>query len=341
VNGFNKTGRTEKRVAEYLKEVDADVGVGFKNLVSGEEFYVKGEKRFLTASVFKVYLLADFYRRVKEGGLNPDVAYKLEDSDRSPGSGVLQYLQSGVELRLRDLAKLMMIISDNTATDMLMRILGKRSVADTVNWLGLKNTKVSKTTKEHLCDMYDFKDKEAWARFLGLSGPSLNFDGVRLKEEFCRNVHKIAGVQPISSYPLFEKLGIDKASKAFTDLEDNDVTSPRDLVTVFEAFYRGKLFGRGAGEAMDIMAACETGAARIKSALPPNAVFAHKTGTVPGVVNDAGIVMVADKKYILAVLVNGLKFGSRANYVVKGEKIISRISKIVYSEVVRKDEPHR
>jgi beta-lactamase class A len=331
----DKLSRLKRDVAGYLAEVDADVGVGFKDLSSGGEFYVKRGKRFLTASVFKVYLLADLYRRVNEGKFDLDATVQLEDADRSPGSGVLQYLQPGVTLRLRDLAKLMMIISDNTATDILMRVLGKSSVADTLEWLGLKNTRVAKSTKEHLCDMYQLEDEEAWTKFLGIRG--IHRGGPSFKEEFCRHVHRIAGVQPISSYPLFEKLGIDKSSKAFTDFEDNDVTSPDDLVVVFEAFYSGKMFGERASEVMDIMASCETGAGRIKSALPKHAVLAHKTGTVPGVVNDAGIVMVGDKKYILTVLVNGLKFGKRANYVGKGEKIISRISKMVYSEVVRKE----
>jgi beta-lactamase class A len=74
---------------------------------------------------------------------------------------------------------------------------------------------------------------------------------------------------------------------------------------------------------------CQTGEARLKRFLPPDVKVAHKTGTLPGVVNDAGIIFTKKKDYILAIFINKLNFTNKP-YVAIGENIIAKISHEIY-----------
>ena len=90
------------------------------------------------------------------------------------------------------------------------------------------------------------------------------------------------------------------------------------------------MLGRFTDEAVEIMAACETGQNRIRRGIPKEQILVHKTGTMRGVVNDAGVVVLASGSYCLAVLMNDISIGSPGSYVAQGEKIIADISAKVW-----------
>jgi len=70
-------------------------------------------------------VIVELYRQALEGKINLDERYLLRETDKTLGSGVLQHLQEGLNPTIRDLAKLMMTLSDNTATDIIMKMLGQ------------------------------------------------------------------------------------------------------------------------------------------------------------------------------------------------------------------------
>ena len=76
---------------------------------------------------------------------------ELTDADRSPGSGVLKELASGLRPTVRDLATLMIIISDNTATDMLYRLVGPDRLDKTMR---VEQTSLSMSCRDLLYSMY-------------------------------------------------------------------------------------------------------------------------------------------------------------------------------------------
>ncbi len=109
------------------KEFEGTIGIAVKNLGTGEEAIVNGDIIFPLASVFKIPVIATLYRQVDAGNISLDANIEMTDYSRVPGSGVLKELSSGLEMTVRDYRTLMMMISDNTATDMVVDLLGKES----------------------------------------------------------------------------------------------------------------------------------------------------------------------------------------------------------------------
>ncbi len=111
-----------------LRGMPGDVSMFYKNLVTGETLRFHAERRLIAASVIKLALLGEVYRRFDAGELAPDDEAALYDADKTPGSGALQYLHGGLRLTLRDLCALMITLSDNTATNMLFDLTGSAAV---------------------------------------------------------------------------------------------------------------------------------------------------------------------------------------------------------------------
>ncbi len=95
---------------------------------------------FVAASTIKIAIMIQLYRMVDAGESKLDDVYVMRESDISPGSGVMQGLHVGLELTLYDICYLMMSISDNTATNILMDYCGRDAINATMRELGLKDS---------------------------------------------------------------------------------------------------------------------------------------------------------------------------------------------------------
>ncbi len=102
----------------------------------------RGDEKFPTASLIKVPVLVTVYDLVAKGQLSLDDPITLLKIDQVPGSGVAQYLHNGTILTVRDAAWLMITISDNTATNLLLDRIIIRRVWNKMDSLGLKDTRV-------------------------------------------------------------------------------------------------------------------------------------------------------------------------------------------------------
>lgn len=94
------------------------------------------------ASVFKIPVMVEAFRQQGEGRFSLDDRWELHDEDKATGGGVLTRLAPGLRLTVRDLVTLMIIISDNTATDMLVRRLGTERITATMRALGLRQAEL-------------------------------------------------------------------------------------------------------------------------------------------------------------------------------------------------------
>ena len=118
------------------------VGYSVIDLENGARISRRGDETFSTASLIKVGILVTVFDLVAKGQLSLDDPITLLKIDQVPGSGVAQYFHNGTILTVRDAAYLMMTISDNTATNLLLdRIIIRRMWAK-MDSLGLHNTKV-------------------------------------------------------------------------------------------------------------------------------------------------------------------------------------------------------
>lgn len=117
------------------------VSIFAKNLDTGATFALRPDDRVRTASTIKLPILCATFEAVKEGRLNWTDLTTLRDSDKVSGSGILGEFSDGVKLPLVDLAHLMIVLSDNTATNLVLDHVTADYVNDYLDKLGLKGTR--------------------------------------------------------------------------------------------------------------------------------------------------------------------------------------------------------
>ncbi|MCX6648024.1 MAG: class A beta-lactamase-related serine hydrolase [Candidatus Bathyarchaeota archaeon] len=283
-------------IAKEMKGFEKVLGVSVKHLGTGEEVSINGEERFPTASVFKVPVIVELYRQAEAGGLSFDSKMVLKDSLKVPGSGILKELSEGLEVTVRDLSRLMMILSDNTATDMIVERVGKENVNATMQRFGLKNTVVLADCRDMLFDL--------------VGGNSLP-----------------DGEKTLDLYLRLAKAGTDKGSWSL-GTERNDVTTPLEMNRLLEFIVDGKAAGRASCDSiLATMEKCQTGEHRVPKYLPAEKVkMQRKTGSLPGIRNDVGVITIlaTGERYCISC------FTKDASDVYAAEEAIARVSRNVY-----------
>ncbi|MEP6618496.1 MAG: serine hydrolase [bacterium] len=122
------------------------VGYTVFNLDTGERFERLGDETFSTASLIKVPILVTVFDLVEKGQLSLDDPLTVLKLDKVGGSGQLQFLHDNATVTVRDAAWLMITLSDNTATNLLLDRIIIRRVWDKMEKLGLPHTKVHSKT---------------------------------------------------------------------------------------------------------------------------------------------------------------------------------------------------
>jgi beta-lactamase class A len=122
------------------------LGYSVLNLDTGERLSFRGDETFSTASLIKVPILVTLYDLVEKKQLTLDDPLTVLKIDQMPGSGVLQFMHPGMSLSVHDAAALMIILSDNTATNLLLDRIAIRRVWQKMEALGLPHTKVHSKT---------------------------------------------------------------------------------------------------------------------------------------------------------------------------------------------------
>lgn len=133
-------------IQEAIASFDGVVGLAARNLETGEEIAVNGDARFPTASAIKTAVMLEAWHQAADGTLSMDTVLTLRDADKVGGSGVLNGMSDGLALKVRDLVHLMIVSSDNTATNLLVNRLGTRRIDDRLLSYGLSRTKIFRPT---------------------------------------------------------------------------------------------------------------------------------------------------------------------------------------------------
>src|SRR5438552_19127871 len=103
------------------------LGYSISNLDTGERLSLRGDETFSTASLVKVPILVTLYDLAEQQHLSLDDPLTVLKIDQVPGSGVLQFMHPGMSLSVHDAAALMIVLSDNTATNLLLdRVIIRR-----------------------------------------------------------------------------------------------------------------------------------------------------------------------------------------------------------------------
>lgn len=152
-------------IKDKIEKAQGRIGVLFEDLLTGDNFCIvkgQGDDVFESASVIKLWIMSAAYEQAKKGLLDLDSSVKLKLKDMVPGpgvpdyrkdqleghltedmfpeSGILNYLDPGAVFTVRDLIRLMILVSDNTACNMMIDILGMETINRHISSLGSSKT---------------------------------------------------------------------------------------------------------------------------------------------------------------------------------------------------------
>jgi len=136
------TAALRRQLQEVTRGYGGVVGISVRNLNTGEDVSIRGAETFPAASLIKVPILVTLMDEVRRGTVRLDERTGMIARDRVPGSGVLMGMESGLNPTLGDLAWLMISVSDNTATNLLLDKLNLRTVWAKMDSLGLPSTRI-------------------------------------------------------------------------------------------------------------------------------------------------------------------------------------------------------
>jgi len=140
--GDQLDARLQRTLDQLARDAAGVVGVSVVDLTSGRRWDVNGTTVFPQGSAIKIPLLIELFRRADAKELALTSRVTLTAADRTGGSSLLQYFaDGGSAFSLHDLAVPMVVLSDNTATNMLIDAVGLDRVNATMSAMGLANTK--------------------------------------------------------------------------------------------------------------------------------------------------------------------------------------------------------
>jgi len=272
--------RLQREIARLSAVSGGTVGVTAIHLETKRRVSQNGTDRFPMASTFKVPIAVQLLTRVDNGEIKLDQMIDIKQSDLHPGSGTLSDLfnKGGLALSVRNLMELMLLISDNSATDVMLRTAGgAEAVTARMRSLGIEGINVNRSTAELISD------------WIGVT--NLPPEAQWTREVFSKAFNQ---VKPEDR----------KAAAQKFDTDPRDTSTPDGMAALLERIYRKDILKPASAELLlDIMRRCRTGKARLKGLLPEGTEIAHKTGTIGGTTNDVGIITLPEDAGHVAIAV--------------------------------------
>ena len=275
------------------------VGIAAIDLANGREVAVHGDERFPMASVVKIAVAATYLAEVDAGRRSLAKSITLDERIRSGSDGIGKLMpHPGVTLSAANLIELMLTVSDNTATDMLIADLGGTRAVQ--RWLG----------RNRVAD-------------------------VRIDREIARLVLDNLGLPILPGKTAAQTLWASDpltaearaAAVAGFDSDPRDTATPLAMARFLARIDKGEMLkAESRTFLLSVMTRAHTGADRIPAGVPSGTPVAHKTGTLLGISNDVGIVTLpGNRRIAIAVFTRGMAEGpARA-------KVIAEVTRAIVS----------
>jgi beta-lactamase class A len=287
------------RLQEMVDAFPGTMGIAVRDITTGKEISINGDRLFPMASVYKIPIMVEVFRQVEAKKFSLDDRIEMTDNERTLGSGVLTLLSNGLKPTIRDLITLMIVLSDNQATDILLKKIGADNVTATMHSLGLNDIRVDRTTFELIRDFVILFDERA-------------------RDKTYREIITLARTRE----PLPEKLAM--AEREFAKVM-KDVSSPRSMALLLEKIVKGEAASRDSCQQMMTILRRQQFNQRLPRYLPETAGMAHKTGTIGSTTNDAGVMFVRGRPIVLIVFTVDKRTGRG-----EVEEQMGRLARVVY-----------
>jgi len=282
-------------VAAIAADLGGTVGVAARNLASQASVTLAAGESFPMASCFKIPVMVEVMRQVDAGAIRLGDRLTLTEADKSPGSTLI-HCHEGLRPSVRDLLYLMITLSDNTATDMLWRLVGLGAVNDTMTRLGLTEIDCFMPDRE-----YFLMECGAGSDWRGLSGAEIvarwrEFEmGGRHEEALARVLEENARLSGASFQHVYDQrwgldgsLGYDDAFAIDQALDNQG--SPADMAELLAMIAEQRCASAPSCRLMIEIMSRQEWREKIPAGLPAGLLVANKTGGVTGTSNDAAIV---------------------------------------------------
>ena len=256
----------ERELARLAEMSGGTMGVAAVHIESGRSAWVNPDMAFPMASTYKVPIAVQLLHMVDNGQLSLEDRIEIGMEDYSPGSGAIAKLldDPGLSVSVLNLLEIMLLISDNTATDRLLDTVGGgEAVTERMTALGVEGVRVDRPTIRLIGD------------WLGVE-----------------HMPSAAGKRWDDYMELVEDMPeVDREAAALAfDMDPRDTSTPRGMAQLLQQIWSGDALSESSSALLiDIMERCETGLNRLKGNLPEGTVVAHKTGTIGRTTNDVGI----------------------------------------------------
>lgn len=294
-------------IEQIVDSLNNSIGISVLHLETNNSFYINPNTSFPMASVYKAPLAIYCLDLEEKGLIDLEEYIEILPKHIRPESGIIahRFTLPGLKISIKNLIRLMIEVSDNSAADIILDLCGGPA-------------KVNKYLKEN--------------NFSNIRINSSIFDWIK---SYCNlsNSFKPEDIYSIDQLKeLFSKYDFKQAIKQNCIIDSSDTATPLSLAELLRDLKTGKLINqKNTGFLLDSMQRTRTGLNRIRAGLPKNTVVANKTGFDGGVTNDIAIINLPNNlgHLILVILIDEPNLP-----IDKREKAIADIARYCFNEIV-------
>jgi beta-lactamase class A len=264
-------------IGTLFEQTGCEAALCVQSLDEEAEFAMRADERVVPASVFKVQVALEAETWFADGRLDPRERVRLRPADRTPGPSGMSLFDDDAEVSWRDMVVLMLTISDNYATDALLRRVGVEALNATAVRLGLSSTAVESDLRTMLDSVGQDMGRTGWQ-------DAVTWSAAATSDELARSTERMLDSRAL-------------------DPEKGTRTTPRDMIALLRLIWNDQAGpGAACARVRQVMGRQLT-RHRIASGFRPPVQVAAKSGSLLGVVrNEIGVISYPDgRRYAAAV----------------------------------------